>query len=115
MGNTNEIIDLLKKYTKLEENIKGIKNPEVLRVNDDYRNLIRIESELKKYVLNGEEIIKIYKHIKEKTISECERGLEILLDEIVTDLENLTWDKKGTIIDEISEVINKYKKGYKQS
>ncbi len=112
---TDEIIGLLEEYSRLSEKIGGIKSSELLRENDNYRNLLRIESELKNYVLNGEEIIKVYSSIKEKTKSESEGRLETSLSEITNDLENITSNKKGTTIDEINEVINKYKKGYEQS
>lgn len=60
----NEFIDKLEKYFELEEKIKMIRDPRVLKENENYRAWINLEFELKNYVLNDGKIIEIYNHVK---------------------------------------------------
>ncbi len=126
MKNTyaDEIIGLLGEYSKLSEKIREIKSSELLREDDNYRNLLRIEYELKNYVLNGEEIIEIYKYIKnisdvrydsiekeyQSKINDLEEVVSNLKDskdnlrKLILDYNNFF---NGKIVEEIKKELNK--------
>lgn len=126
---TNEFIDKLEKYLVLEKNIKEIKNPEILKENQDYRALLNLETELKKYTLNSNDIIEIYKSLKdvydrEKNIfdvrydsMEKEYKSEINdLEETVSNLKNSKDNLRKLIKDPTNffngEIVNEIKKEY---
>ena len=69
MENTEKVINLLNSYMKLEKDIevltrtKGM-SQDVLKESQAYRSFVNTQYELKGYFLNGEEILEIYKDIR---------------------------------------------------
>lgn len=119
---TNEFIELLDNYLELEKNIKGIKNPEALRESKDYRALGILKDNLKGYVLNSNEIIEIYKHVKniaERNYNFREEEYKSKindLEEVVSNLENSKNNLKDLILNPNNffngKIIEEIKKEY---
>ena len=105
MVNINEVVSSLESYSELEERINDIMNPEVLKENVNYRALINLETELKNYILNGGEIIEIYRNVKNSieqkyNFKEEEYKSRINdLEEVVSNLKNYKNNLKNLISD----------------
>ena len=113
MVNINEVVSSLESYSELEERINDIMNPEVLKENVNYRALINLETELKNYILNGGEIIEIYRNVKnsieqkynfkeeeyKSKIEEEYKSKINNLEEVVSNLKNYKNNLKNLISD----------------
>ncbi|MEK6844658.1 MAG: hypothetical protein AABX44_00190 [Nanoarchaeota archaeon] len=66
---TNEIMGLLEDYLELEEKVKFLTrtkemSQDILKESPAYRSFLNTQYELKRYFLNGEDIIKLYKNVR---------------------------------------------------
>jgi|SRR3989338_3343998 len=121
MRDYQEISEQIKKYSELKKELKGL-SAEVLQNSEKYRQFLTIDYFLKNQIFTGEELSEIfnyaqeeYEKIKEsyerteKENSELRNSLEekSKLENILKEIVGII--KGGTIIDQIKNVIRKYK------
>ena len=119
---TNEFIEKLEECLELEKKIKGIKDPNISKESQDYRSFLNEQDELKKYVLNGEEIIEIYKYVKNSieriyNLNEEESKTKINdLEEVLSNLKDSKNNLRNLIKDPKNffngKIVNEIKKEY---
>ena len=113
MSNINEVLNLLNSYLKLEEDIKILTrtkgmSQDILKESQAYRSFVDKQYELKGYFLNGEDILEIYKHVKniaEQKINSHEEECESKINDLEEKVSNLK-DSKNNLKDLIKNPNN---------
>ncbi|MEK6823778.1 MAG: hypothetical protein AABY06_01970 [Nanoarchaeota archaeon] len=127
MENTEKVINLLNSYMKLEKDIevltrtKGM-SQDILKESQAYRSFVNTQYELKGYFLNGEEILEIYKDIRniaeqKMNSKEEEHQSEINnLEEVFSNLKNSKTNLRNLILDQNNffngKIIDEIKREY---
>ena len=103
MENTEKVINLLNSYIKLEKDIEVLtrtkgSSQNILKESQTYRSFLDAQYELKKYFLNGENILEIYKNVKniaEQKINSNEEEYKSKINDLEEVVSNLRKSKNN--------------------